>query len=82
MVWCMLHYSNVATRINLCVSTEVFVESINDFTIDPRALGPQGHGKIKAILTDPAGSRTELPITSNKDGTLAGIYTPLQKGWL
>lgn len=65
---------------SICDFAEVYVESVNDFTIDPRALGSQGHGKIKAILTDPAGSRTDVPITTNKDGTLAGIYTPLQKG--
>lgn len=58
----------------------VFVESINDFTVNARAIAPLGQGRVKALLTDPEGGRVEVPVTSNKDGTYTGTYTPFDKG--
>lgn len=53
---------------------------MNEFTVNARPIAPHGQGKVKAILTDPAGVRTEVPIVNNKDGTYTGLYTPLDKG--
>jgi len=62
------------------VEPGVFLESVTDFTVDAKSVGPKGQGKVKAILTTPSGTLTEAQIIDNKDGTFTGLYTAFEEG--
>lgn len=58
----------------------VFLESTTDFTVDVRSVLPRGSGKVKGFVTSPSGTKTEVLVNNNGDGTYKCMYTPLEQG--
>jgi len=60
--------------------TGVFLESTTEFTVDARSVLPRGSGKVKGFVNAPSGTRTEVLVNNNNDGTYKCMYTPLEQG--
>lgn len=58
----------------------VFREATTDFTVDARALTPNGGDHIKTLISNPSGSCTDAVITDRGDGTYSVAYTPYEEG--
>ncbi|XP_074499247.1 filamin-A isoform X3 [Sebastes fasciatus] len=58
----------------------VFREATTDFTVDARALTQTGGDHIKALISNPSGSRTDALIADRGDGTYNVEYTPYEEG--
>ncbi|KAK7101853.1 hypothetical protein V1264_020173 [Littorina saxatilis] len=58
----------------------VFIEAPTEFTVDARAVTPNGEGKVEAILTTPTGRRMQTVVDNKKDGTYPVLYTPTEQG--
>ncbi|CAH1784407.1 unnamed protein product [Owenia fusiformis] len=58
----------------------VFLESTTDFTVDAKSVTPTGEGKVRAIITNPSGSKMEAITNNNEDGTYKVSYTPFEQG--
>ncbi|XP_064632240.1 filamin-A-like isoform X7 [Lineus longissimus] len=58
----------------------VFLESPTDFTVDARSVTPSGDGKVKAILTNPQGTKYDTIVKNHQDGTYNVSYTPFEQG--
>lgn len=64
---------------SFCLSG-VFREATTDFTVDARALTPNGGDHIKTLISNPSGSCTDALITDLGDGTYSVAYTPYEEG--
>lgn len=58
----------------------VFLDSTTDFTVDARSVTPNGKGKVRAVITNPSGTKNDTNVTNNLDGTYGVTYTPYEKG--
>lgn len=58
----------------------VFREATTDFTVDARALAPNGGDHIKTLISNPSGSCTDALISDLGDGTYSVAYTPYEEG--
>lgn len=58
----------------------MFLESTTEFTVDARSVLPRGAGKVKGFVNAPSGTRTEVLVNNNNDGTYKCMYTPLEQG--
>uniref|UniRef100_H3C4Z4 Filamin A n=1 Tax=Tetraodon nigroviridis TaxID=99883 RepID=H3C4Z4_TETNG len=61
-------------------SKGVFREATTDFTVDARALAPNGGDHIKTLISNPSGSCTDALISDLGDGTYSVAYTPYEEG--
>ncbi|CAH8555281.1 unnamed protein product [Heterobilharzia americana] len=60
--------------------TGVLKESFAKFTVDAKAVDPQGRGVVKAIVVSPSKQRTACLIQNNGDGTYKCSYSPIDDG--
>nr|CAH8850742.1 unnamed protein product [Trichobilharzia regenti] len=58
----------------------VLKESFAKFTVDAKAVDPQGRGVVKAIVVSPNKQRTACLIQNNGDGTYKCSYSPVDDG--
>ncbi|CAH8850553.1 unnamed protein product [Trichobilharzia szidati] len=58
----------------------VLKESFAKFTVDAKAVDPQGKGVVKAIVVSPNKQRTACLIQNNGDGTYKCSYSPVDDG--
>ncbi|TNN09515.1 Filamin-A isoform 1 [Schistosoma japonicum] len=58
----------------------VLKESFAKFTVDAKAVDPQGRGIVKAIVVSPNKQRTACLIQNNGDGTYKCSYSPIDDG--
>lgn len=60
----------------------MFLDSTTDFTVDAKSVDKDGKGKLRAIISNPSGSKNECPVTNNGDGTYKVAYAPFEEGML
>lgn len=58
----------------------VFLDSATNFTVDAKSVTPRGKGKVRAVITNPSGAKSEGIVTNNMDGTYDVAYTPHEQG--
>ncbi|XP_059165585.1 filamin-A-like isoform X3 [Physella acuta] len=58
----------------------VYLECLNEFTVDARSVSPNAQGKVRAIVTSPSGQKTDTLVKNNGDGTYSVLYTPFEQG--
>lgn len=76
--WCLCQGGADARLFSLAAG--VFREATTDFTVDARALTPNGGDHIKTLISNPSGSCTDAVITDRGDGTYSVAYTPYEEG--
>lgn len=59
---------------------EVFKDSTAYFSVDAKSLTDSGDGKVRAIVTNPSGTKNDTMVTNNKDGTYEVAYAPYEEG--
>ena len=60
--------------------TGAFLDSMTEFTVDARSVTRKGEGRVKVIVTSPAGVRTEALVSNKNDGTYAVDYSVFEEG--
>ena len=58
----------------------VFLDSTTDFTVDARSVTPTCAGKVRAVITNPSGTKNDTMVTPNGDGTYHVTYAPFEQG--
>ncbi|XP_063405530.1 filamin-B-like isoform X4 [Mytilus trossulus] len=58
----------------------VFLDSPTEFTVDAKSVSPNGTGTVRAIVTNPSGTKNDTNVDNKKDGTYAVLYTPVEEG--
>jgi len=59
---------------------DVFLDSTTDFTVDASSVAPNGEGKVRAIITNPSGTKNDTMVSNNEDGTYKVAYAPYEEG--
>ncbi|XP_071141457.1 filamin-C-like isoform X33 [Mytilus edulis] len=58
----------------------VFLDSPTEFTVDAKSVSPNGTGTVRAIVTNPSGTKNDTNVDNKKDGTYSVLYTPVEEG--
>lgn len=58
----------------------MFLDSTTDFVVDAKPITKTGEGKVRAIVTNPSGTKNETMVTNNEDGTYNVAYAPYEEG--
>lgn len=48
--------------------------------VDASGVSPVGEGQVRAIVTNPSGTKNDTMVTNNKDGTYTVAYAPFEEG--
>ncbi|XP_076078673.1 filamin-A-like isoform X14 [Mytilus galloprovincialis] len=62
------------------LDTRVFLDSPTEFTVDAKSVSPNGTGTVRAIVTNPSGTKNDTNVDNKKDGTYSVLYTPVEEG--